>query len=216
MYPFFFPDAEDLPETLPIFPLEGAVVMPLSELPLNIFEPRYLDMVSDALAGHRMFGMVQPKNGRGESVELYGIGCAGRITAYSETTDGRVLLTLTGVSRFDIAHELPGTRGYRLVRPEWSRFLADLRPQAETKPSRRASLLNLLRGYFSANDLRVDWTRMEQLSSLQLVHNLVVALPLEPGEKQMVVEAVAPSARLSVFEKILQFSLTGVAGGGRH
>ena len=121
----FIPPFEALPDTLPIFPLPGAIVLPHTELPLNIFEPRYLNMTNDALGSHRMIGMIQPDPQGETEGRVYRTGCAGRITQFRETADCRIEMTLTGVCRFDLAEELSTTRGYRLVVPDWSRFAGD-------------------------------------------------------------------------------------------
>lgn len=217
MYSPFFPNAENLPETLPIFPLENAVVMPQAELPLNIFEPRYLNIVIDVLASHHMFGMVQPDpDGQGEPTPIYRTGCAGRITSYSETRDGRILLCLTGVCRFDIREELPCTRGYRLVVPDWNRFLPDLETPGSNNTAERDFLLRQLRSYFEARALQADWKLMEQLPTLQLVHSMTVLLPLEPEEKQTILESVEASDRTMAFQSALQFGLNKATSKSRH
>ena len=216
MYSPFFPKPENLPQTLPIFPLENAVVMPRAELPLNIFEPRYLNMVNDALATHRMFGMVQPDpKAQGEPVPVYRTGCAGRITSYSETSDGRILLTLTGVCRFDIAQELPGIRGYRQVVPDWRRFLPDMETPADDD-AERSSIISLLRGYLDSKSLTADWKLLQQLSTRQLVHSMTVLLPLEPEEKQTILESVDMTGRVESLRSALQFGLNRPADRNRH
>lgn len=219
MYSPFFPNTEDLPETLPIFPLENAVVMPQAELPLNIFEPRYLNIVKDALATHHMFGMVQPDpSEQGEPEPVYHTGCAGRITSFSETRDGRILLSLTGVCRFDIREELPSTRGYRLVVPDWNRFLPDLEMSerdADNTPGREF-LLRQLRSYFEVKALQVDWKLLGQLPTLQLVHSMTVLLPLEPVEKQTILETVEAPERTVALQSALQFGLSEAANRRRH
>lgn len=219
MYSPFFPNVDSLPETLPIFPLENAVVMPQAELPLNIFEPRYLNIVEDALATHHMVGMVQPDpSEQGEPVPVYHTGCAGRITSYSETRDGRILLTLTGVCRFDILEELPCTRGYRLVRQDWNRFLPDLDMPKRDKDDTpgRERLLSQLRNYFDTKELQIDWKLLKQLPTLQLVHSMTVLLPLEPVEKQTILESVEASDRALAFGNALQFGLSETVSTRRH
>lgn len=216
-YSPFFPSADNLPQKLPIFPLENAVLMPHAELPLNIFEPRYLNMVNDVLASHHMFGMVQPDPAADQaSGQVYRAGCAGRITSYRETADGRILLTLTGVCRFNIRRELPGKNGYRLVAPDWQRFLSDLQPAAEDDFPGRHSLLRLLSGYLQARGLQADWEFLETLTTLQLVHSMTVLLPIEPAEKQAILESVEASALLHAFQSALQCSFDGRTGKSRH
>lgn len=204
----FFPSFDRLPDTLPIFPLENAVVMPGSDLPLNIFEPRYLNMVADVLATHHMFGMVQPDPSRyGSPPPVYRTGCAGRITSYRETADGRILLVLTGICRFDITGELPTARGYRLVVPDWSRFDGDRKPGDQDLGEDRQRLLQALRAYLDANGLEVDWEALVKIPGLRLVHTLTTVLPLEPAEKQSIVDAVEPGARTATLVAALATSV---------
>lgn len=204
----FMPNYDHLPGTLPIFPLEGAVLMPEADLPLNIFEPRYLNMVQDALATHHMFGMVQPNPSiKGSPTPVYRTGCAGRITSYRETTDGRILLALSGVCRFDIQEELSTTRGYRTVVPDWSRFTLDLEIQNDKPPIDRNRFLGTLRHYLRAKDLNTDWDSLEKTPALQLLHSLTTLLPLEPADKQAILETVVPSNQADALLAILEMSL---------
>ncbi len=201
--PFISP-FEALPETLPIFPLTGAIVLPRTELPLNVFEPRYLNMVEDALGSHRMIGMIQPDpNGKTEGA-LCRTGCAGRITQYRETSDCRIEMVLTGVCRFDVGEELPTTRGYRLIVPDWSRFAGDYAEDDEALRPRHAQLIESLRRYFDANELEADMPMLERLPTARLVDSLVLALPLESAEKQMLLESVGAEARLENFVALLE------------
>ncbi len=200
--PFISPFAA-LPETLPIFPLTGAIVLPRTELPLNIFEPRYLNMVEDALGTHRMIGMIQPDpNGRTDDA-IYRTGCAGRITQYRETSDCRIEMVLSGVCRFDVAEELPTTRGYRLIVPDWSRFAGDYDENDEALRPRHAGLVESLKHYFDVNDLEADLPMLERLPTARLVDSLVLALPLESAEKQMLLESVGAEERLDNFVALL-------------
>ncbi len=159
----------DLPAKLKVFPLPGALLLPRADLPLNIFEPRYLAMIADALAGDRLIGMIQPAD---EEADLSGnpplsrIGCAGRITAYAETPDDRLMITLTGICRFSIASELPSDSAYRVVEPDFTPFASDLEPGREQSRVDRASLLKVFRDYLSANDLSADWDQVDAARSL--------------------------------------------------
>ena len=200
--PFISPH-EALPETLPIFPLTGAIVLPRTELPLNIFEPRYLNMVEDALGSHRMIGMIQPDPGGKAEGAIHRTGCAGRITQYRETSDCRIEMVLTGVCRFDVAAELPTTRGYRLIVPDWSRFADDYVEQDEALRPRHAQLIESLKRYFDVNDLEADLPMLERLPTARLVDSLVLALPLEAAEKQMLLESVSAESRLENFVALL-------------
>jgi Lon protease-like protein len=203
----FFPTFGKLPDTLPIFPLEGAVVMPASDLPLNIFEPRYLNMVEDVLRTHRMFGMVQPDPGRGgDPTPVYRTGCAGRITSFTETADGRVELVLTGTCRFDIMEELTTTRGYRLVQPDWQRFESDFTTPASAPIRDSAPLLRVLKVYFDAKGLQTDWAKLQALPASRMADVLTTLLPLEPAAKQMVLETLDPSARVQALLAALELA----------
>ena len=203
----FMPNFDHLPHTLPIFPLENAVVMPKSDLPLNIFEPRYLNMVQDALASHHMFGMVQPDpSGKGSPTPVYRTGCAGRITSYRETADGRILLVLSGVCRFEIREELATTRGYRTIVPDWSRYALDLETQNGTPLVDRNRFLGVLRRYLKVRDLYTDWDSLEKATDLQLIRSLTTLLPLEPADKQAILESMEPSDQADALLTILEMS----------
>ncbi len=217
-YSPFFPKAEELPSTIPIFPLENAVVLPRSELPLNIFEPRYLNMVKDVLASHRLIGMVQPDGGSEsqEGVSVYRTGCAGRLTSFSEIQDGRILISLTGVCRFDIQSELPVLNGYRRAVPNWNRYLEDLATPVDEKTAARAEVLALLKKFFDHKKLDTDWEVLERLSLLELVHTMTTLMPFAPAEKQIILESVAFADRVSALCTVLQFGLEGEGAPVRH
>jgi uncharacterized protein len=191
--PPFHPRLADLPEEIAVFPLPGALLLPQGKLPLNIFEPRYLAMTFDALANGRMFGMVQP-DGRGAKDApgpgLYRVGCLGRLSSFSETEDGRLLITLTGLIRFRIAEELPlAEGGYRRVRADYADFAADLAVEAEPPPLDRAELLAALRPYFRARGIEANWEAVEQTADSMLVTMLAMVCPFEVPEKQALLEA---------------------------
>ncbi len=200
--PFITP-FEGLPDTLPIFPLPGAIVMPRTELPLNIFEPRYLNMVNDAMSGHRMIGMIQPDTEAGDELAVCRTGCAGRITQYRETGDGRIEMVLTGVCRFDLAQEMPTTRGYRLVVPDWTRFADDYRDDDEQLQSRREALMASLERFFAARQLETDMAMLERLPVVRLVDSLAMALPFSHQEKQLLLESVDAETRFDNFVALI-------------
>lgn len=200
---------ENLPETLPIFPLPGAIVMPGNELPLNIFEPRYLNMVDDALGSHRLIGMIQPKPDAKDEDELCFTGCAGRITQYRETADGRIEMVLNGVCRFDIKKILPTTRGYRLIVPDWSRFKCDYDNLDEQLPSEHERLVRTLKRYVDSKGMNADWNAMEQLSTVRLMNSLSMALPISVQDKQVLLEAVDSMDRFSAFIAMLGSEISG-------
>jgi len=179
------------PEILPIFPLGGALLLPRAKLPLNIFEPRYLNMVEDALAGDRFIGMVQPRGHFEHPVPndavLYDVGCAGRITSFSETGDGRYLITLTGVSRFLAVRELEMVRGYRRVAADYRRFAGDLNEETG-RIAARDRLLATVRTFFAKSGMEADWPALEAVPDDTLVSALAMVCPLEPTEKQALLE----------------------------
>lgn len=203
----------DLPETLPIFPLEGALLLPRGRLPLNIFEPRYLAMTEDALAGPRMIGMIQPRERERieptDHPDVYGTGCAGRITAFNETDDGRNLLTLTGVCRFDVSEELPLKRGYRQVVPAYDRYLSDLSDPAESGVDRSA-LLDVLKAYLERRNFSADWDTIDGTGTDDLIAALSMMCPFAPSEKQALLETADQSDRGALMISLLQMdSLSG-------
>ena len=195
----FITQYDSLPKTLPIFPLPGAILMPGAELPLNIFEPRYLNMINDAIASHRMIGMVQPDpNGEGEDAVCH-TGCAGRITQFRETSDCRIEMVLTGVCRFDVGEELSTTRGYRLIVPDWSRFADDYADHTDRVQGDQERLMQTLEHFFDAKGYEADLAMLKQLSVARLVDSLTMALPFDATEKQMLLETVEPEQRLANF-----------------
>ena len=213
--PFIAP-YEQLPETLPIFPLPGAIVMPGSELPLNIFEPRYLNMVSDALSTHRMIGMIQPDPDARDTGALCHTGCAGRITQYRETSDGRIEMVLSGVCRYDLGEELPTTRGYRLIVPNWSRFSDDYTDQEGQLPDEHDRLIRMLKRYFELKGLEADWNMLERLSTVRLMNSLSMALPISEQDKQMLLETVEAAQRLHTFTSLLGSGFQSPGSITRH
>ena len=203
----FDPRYEHLPASLPIFPLPGALLLPGGRMPLNIFEPRYLNMVSDALAGDRLIGMIQPSQDSEDpgTAATYRTGCAGRIVAFSETEDGRYLITLAGLIRFDAARELPLEEGYRRVVPDFERFRDDLSEDSDDID--RESLLDALRAYFEVSGLDGDWSAVEKAADESLVTSLAMACPFDPPEKQALLEAMTLSERAETLITILRMSI---------
>jgi len=194
---------EQLPDTLPIFPLPGAVLLPGNELPLNIFEPRYLNMVNDALGSHRLIGMIQPKPDVADDQALFHTGCAGRITQFRETSDYRIEMVLNGVCRFDIAETLATTRGYRMIVPDWSRFKADYDNHDDELSSEHEHLVSTVRRYAESKGMSADWEALERLSTVTLMNSLGMALPISVQDKQVLLEAVDSSERLNAFIAML-------------
>lgn len=204
-YPFALA-YENLPRSLPIFPLPHAVVMPGCQLPLNIFEPRYLEMVFDTLGEQRLIGMVQPElsadPGDSHAAALYKTGTAGRITFFNETSDGRLMVVLTGVCRFDIVEEIPTERGYRRVHADWARFRRDYDKSAVDDRA-RGQFLQQLRDYCTFKRLDIEWPALENVSMADLVNRLTCVLPLEIAERQLLVEAVTLPERLDILTTLL-------------
>ncbi len=186
----FTPQFQALPNAIPIFPLSGALLLPGTQLPLNIFEPRYLNMVFDVLGDHRLIGMVQPQPTAFHRTkpDVMHTGCAGRISSFSETSDGCLLIVLSGVCRFDVGDELPTTRGYRVVVPDWSHYGNDYRYR-ETQIRDRRLLLSRLRIYCDIHRLEVAWNVLEGMGDGDLVNFMAVQLPLEDEDKQSLLEA---------------------------
>jgi Lon protease-like protein len=210
-----------LPETLPIFPLSGVLLLPRGRLPLNIFEPRYLSMIEDALGNGRLIGMVQPNTPEISEEPLppvYHIGCAGRITSFTETEDGRFLISLGGVCRFKIGEELPIQRGYRRVRPEWQSFLTDINEPDDIEID-RDKLFGILRSYFKLQGISADWNAVQSTNNETLVSSLAMICPLEPNEKQALLEAPTLPKRAELLMALLEMAsvpLSEVEGLARH
>ena len=209
-----------LPAILPIFPLTGVLLLPRGRLPLNIFEPRYLAMTRDALAGDRLIGMVQPSNpgASGDNPPVYPMGCAGRITSFAETEDERFLITLTGTCRFRIRDELPLLEGYRRVVPEWSEFARDL--GSEDEPAfDRERLMRGLKGYFQQHQISADWGAINSVPGERLVTSVAMVCPFEPSEKQALLEASDLNERARLLTAMVEMALmhtSGVGVGARH
>ena len=192
---------DKLPQTLPVFPLDNAL-LPGGELPLEVFEPRFLNLVRDALKSDQLIGMIQPKTDQ-PNAALYNVGCAGRIRQYRERKSGRIDVMLTGICRYRIAEEIRTTRGYRLVRADWGDFAADY--DTEIVEGKKIGLFNeALHDYFRRNDLRVDWGVLQKLEIEEVVNNLVLILKLTTEEKQLLLEAPTLTQRLDVFRSLIQ------------
>ncbi len=187
----YFPrKLEAKPHALPLFPLSGALLLPGGQLPLNIFEPRYLAMIDDAFAGSRLIGMIQPaEETLEEKPKLYSAGCAGRITSFAETGDGRYLVNLTGTRRFVVAEELATDTPYRLARPDWTAFACDGGEDKSVAEVDRDELLEALRHYLDTENLDVEWEKAAAAPTEALVVSLAMGCPFPPNEKQALLEA---------------------------
>ncbi|MEL6607580.1 MAG: LON peptidase substrate-binding domain-containing protein [Pseudomonadota bacterium] len=200
----------DLPETIAIFPLPGALLLPRSPLPLHIFEPRYLAMLDDCLkTPHRLIGMVQPFEGPGGEAKLHSIGCAGRLTAFSETEDGRYMITLSGVSRFRVAQEVSGFTPYRRCDVTWDGFERDRGKVERDAGFDRPEFLGLLKRYFSAQQLSTDWDSLSDAEDELLINSLSMLCPFEPEDKQALLEAPSLATRRETLVTLIEFALRG-------
>lgn len=205
--------AIDLPDILPLFPLPGALLLPRSRLPLHIFEPRYLAMLEDCLkTPGRLIGMIQPREAPGGQARLAAIGCAGRVTAFSETEDGRYMITLTGISRFRLRGEVQGFAPYRRAEVDWSPFARDLGPVEDDPGLDRAGLLERLSRYFASQKLGTDWDSLKEAEPELLINALSMLLPLSPEDKQALLEAPSLVTRRETLVTLLEFALR--AGNG--
>ncbi|MFN3890004.1 MAG: LON peptidase substrate-binding domain-containing protein [Beijerinckiaceae bacterium] len=192
---------EELPGVIPIFPLAGALLLPRGQMPLNIFEPRYLQMVDDSMRNHRLVGMVQPDEGSAPArggPSVHAVGCAGRITQYAETGDGRLLITLTGVCRFRILDELSVATPYRQCTVNFEHFAADLDGMAGEDQVDRQSVVRMLRAFAENNRIKLDWTEIERAPNEALVNGLAMMSPFGSVEKQALLEAETLKARAEV------------------
>jgi Lon protease-like protein len=201
---------QDLPDVIPVFPLAGALLLPRGQMPLNIFEPRYLAMVDEALRTNRVVGMVQPDLERGGTPlvpKLYPVGCAGRITGFAETGDGRYLITLTGVARFRIAEEVPTTAPYRLCRVAFEPYRADFEAGAGEGAVDREGVLKALRDFAQATGLQIDWKSIDEAGNETLVNALCMMSPFGVGEKQAMLEAPDLKSRADVLVAATQIEL---------
>jgi Lon protease-like protein len=204
---------EDLPPTLDVFPLTGLVLLPRGQLPLNVFEPRYLALVDAALSGTRLIGMIQPTQHEDKVLKpaLSTIGCAGRLTSYRESDDGRYLITLTGICRFRVAEELTSDAPYRSVKPDFAPFVGDLAPVGEGDFP-RDRLLAALRDYLSRRDLKADWRSVMSAAPETLVNALAMLCPFEPAEKQALLEAPGWLERVDTLIALLEMANAGPTG----
>ena len=210
----------DLPDMIPVFPLAGALLLPRARLPLHVFEPRYLAMLDDVLkTRHRLIGMIQPREVPGCQPQaqpgekrLHAIGCAGRVTGFSETEDGRYMITLTGISRFRVTQEVTGFTPYRRCEIDWAPFGRDL-GSAESDPSfRRGPFLDLLGRYFETMGLSTDWGSLREAEDELLINSLSMLCPFSPEDKQALLEAPSLETRRETIVTLIEFALRG--GGG--
>ncbi|MCH2393351.1 LON peptidase substrate-binding domain-containing protein [Oceanibaculum sp.] len=220
----FDPSFDQLPQTLSVFPLPGVLLLPRGRLPLNIFEPRYLAMTRDALAGDRLIGMVQPKpaaagqyGGDAGSAEIYPVGCAGRLTAFAETDDGRYLITLTGLCRFHVTQELQTIQGYRRVQVDWNGYEGDLEA-SDCCGLKRENFESALAHYFRLYGIQADWATIKEAPDERLITSLAMICPFAPTEKQALLEAPTLADRARVMQTLIEMAVAERGSGdtARH
>jgi Lon protease-like protein len=201
----------DLPPVIPVFPLAGALLLPRGQMPLNIFEPRYLEMIDDAMADrHRLIGMIQPDTahpGPEQRPNLFKVGCVGRITQIAETGDGRYLIQLTGVARFRIAEELTVATAYRQCRVDYAPFTDDFIARKGEERVDRNAVLGALNAFLDANNLKADWEGIENAPNEALVNALAMMSPYGPAEKQAMLEAPDLKTRAEILVAVTEIEL---------
>lgn len=206
----------DVPSVVPVFPLAGALLLPRVQLPLNIFEPRYVAMIDAALRTERVIGMVQPRFDAGEQEDdhpdLCAVGCLGRLTAFQESGDGRYLITLSGIARFRIEDEMETATPYRMCRISAEPFSPDLAADAADEEVDREAVLKAFQDYLTAHDLEADWSSVREASNEALVNTLATMSPFGPAEKQALLEASDLKARAETLVALTEIELA--RGGG--
>jgi Lon protease-like protein len=218
----FDPAFTELPQIVPVFPLSGVLLLPDGRLPLNVFEPRYLAMVSDALAASRIIGMIQPtvqeKTEPDDKPQLYGTGCAGRIVQFAETDDARYQIVLKGACRFTVKQELPLAHGYRRVIADWSRFARDMQPPDDVAREAvdRDRLMKAVKPFFHLHKLDANWDAIKETPDEKLVSSLAMVCPFGPAEKQALLESADTLERARILTALMEMALLGPgADGGR-
>ncbi len=212
----------DLPARIPVFPLRGAILLPRATLPLNVFEPRYLEMLDAVMAGDRLIGIIQPaaddvgefeESPRG-SVDLRNVGCVGRVTSYQEVDHARRMITLTGIMRYDVLDEAVTDLPYRVMSVSYDRYASDLSEGLGEEQVDRANLLRVLRSYLDANKLEADWGAIQRASSEFLINALCVMSPYGPEEKQALLEAQDLKGRADVLVALAEMELASSGNSG--
>ena len=210
-----YKSAADCPAVIPVFPLPGALLLPRGQMPLNIFEPRYLAMIDDALRTERIIGMIQPDAEAGGTPmvpRLYRVGCAGRISQFAETGDGRYLVSLTGISRFRVESELATPSAYRRCQVSYDAFAVDFDARAGEEAVDREGVLRTLRDFVQANELQVDWAGIDEAPNEALVNALCMMSPFGVREKQAMLEAVDLKTRAEVLIAVTEMELARSTG----
>lgn len=198
----------NLPDAIPVFPLPRVILLPGYRIPLNIFEPRYLAMLDDALkTQHRLVGIIQPRSEREDETELQSVGCAGRIIEFSETSDGRYLISLKGIIRFRVLEVISGFAPYLRARMGWDEFEDDFKPASRMKGLDRNQFLKLQRDYFEAKGLADQWEQLKSSSCERLVNLLSIICDFDIEEKQALLESSTLDGRREVLESLVTFAL---------
>lgn len=213
----------DLPPRIPVFPLRGAILLPRATLPLNVFEPRYLAMIDDIMSGSRVIGVLQPLSNNddddiesppGKTSGLRRVGCAGRLTSYQELDDGRLVITITGIMRFECIDEAETDTPYRIMSVSYDRFAKDLTEGLGEELVDRQNLLRVLKSYLDANQLKTDWSAIQRASNEFLINALSVMCPYGPEEKQALLEASDLKMRAEVLIALAEMELASNGGTG--
>jgi uncharacterized protein len=213
----FQPALGEIETTIPVFPLSGAMLLPHGRMPLNIFEARYLALAEDALSAGRMFGMIQPdslKAPLANGAATFSVGCLGRITSFTETEDGRIVLSLLGVIRFAVREEVASRRGYRRMRVDYAPYAEDLDPPSPETGLPRKALLASLRGYFERQGVTADWDTIGEMDDPTLLTALCMMCPFAPSEKQALLEATSSVERAQILQALLEFGMHGIESEG--
>jgi uncharacterized protein len=203
----------DLPKQIPVFPLSASLLLPRTDLPLNIFEPRYLAMIEDAMKGERVIGIIQPvENDESDAPKLEAVGCAGRLTSYSETDDGRLLITITGVARFNLKREVAAKMPYRVFNVDYKPFAIDFVNETGARSVNRDQLITAFREYLEANNMSADWNEVSAVSTEVLVNTLSLLAPYPAREKQALLEAPDLKSRADVLVALTEMALAKSGG----
>ena len=201
------PPIEDLPKVIPIFPLEGTIILPGTDLPLHIFEDRYKRMFAESLSNDRIIGMIQPSDSSMKN-DLYKIGCIGRIIGFKETNDGRFFFTLNGICRFELVNEIETKKGFREIEAAYDKYNSDYNfNQTSDELIQRDSLIPLLNKYFTKHQIEIDIKSLESFSDNAIIQSLSMSCPFEPSEKQLLLEAKDIKERANLFYSLIEISV---------
>ena len=212
---------DELPESIPLFPLNKVLLLPRAKLPLNLFENRYLHMFDHALQNGRYIGMIQPseepkKNGEMKPPSIYNVGCAGFLTAFSQTNDNRYEIILEGVCRFKIKKELELMNGFRRANVQWSKFKSDFKIEKLDSKEKREEFLKILRPFLEKMSMKVDWEVIEGTNDEDLINTISMCCPFDVNEKQALLEAISLENRREVLTSLIHINLNKNNMGSRY